>query len=179
MTGSRDRIVWFITDPDNELCAQALLFLIMRLFFESADPAADLPFAGPLTAESEPEETLIVRDATLVRGPTEWADISVYRGTCDLDHSGKPKSVVCKVGFDDDQRFLPKEWAVYQNLISLQGKYIPIAYRLVAGSTEIGDATCLMLEDCGEPLSNFFHKYPLELKYVLLLYQLLIRILIL
>ena len=82
----------------------------------------------------------------------------VYRGTLD------GTSVVVKVVFASDKARLKlrEERNNYIAMEDLQGSVIPHCYNYVIGSTPIkgqtkpSDIECLILEDCGEPVGDFF-----------------------
>ena len=83
---------------------------------------------------------------------------TVYRGTLD----GTP--VVAKIVFGNDiaKLDLRKEANNYFAMEDLQGRIIPHCYNYVIGSTPIkgetkpSDISCLILEDCGESVGDFF-----------------------
>lgn len=89
---------------------------------------------------------------------------TVYRGTLD----GTP--VVVKIAFDSDRARwnLRKEAFNYFYVEELQGSVIPRCYNYVIGSTPIKgktkpiDIACLIFEDCGEPVEDFFCLKPEE-----------------
>ena len=83
---------------------------------------------------------------------------TIYRGTLD----GTP--VVVKIAFDSDKARLKlrNETYNYFYMEELQGSVIPHCYNCLVGSTPIkgqtqpSGITCLILEDCGEPVGDFF-----------------------
>ena len=83
---------------------------------------------------------------------------TIYRGTLD----GTP--VVVKIAFDSDKARLKlrNETYNYFYMEELQGSVIPYCYNCLVGSTPIkgqtqpSGITCLILEDCGEPVGDFF-----------------------
>ena len=81
--------------------------------------------------------------------------------------------VVVKIVFDSDKAKLKlrEEANNYIAMEDLQGSVIPHCYNyvigsaLVKGKTEPSDITCLILEDCGEPVKDFLF-LKLEDRYV-------------
>ena len=70
--------------------------------------------------------------------------------------------VTVKVAFNYIIDELRSEARNYFAMEDLQGTVIPRCYNyvigsaLVKGKTEPSDITCLILEDCGEPVGDFF-----------------------
>ena len=130
-----------------------------------AAPGVYVKFTTPCITESRIGDSIPDLTQELVLQKTiRVSHSTIYRETLD----GTP--VVVKIAFDSDKARLKlrNETYNYFYMEELQGSVIPRCYNYVIGSTPIKgktkpiDIACLIFEDCGEPVEDFFCLKPEE-----------------
>ena len=128
-------------------------------------PGVYVKFTTPCIAESAiTDSTPDLTQELVLQKTIHVSHSTIYRGTLD----GTP--VVVKIAFDSDKARLKlrNETYNYFHMEELQGSVIPRCYNYVIGSTPIKgktkpiDIACLIFEDCGEPVEDFFCLKPEE-----------------
>ena len=124
-----------------------------------AAPGVYVKFTTPCIAESAiTDSTPDLTQELVLQKTIRVSHSTIYRGTLD----GTP--VVVKIAFDSDKARLKlrNETYNYFYMEELQGSVIPYCYNCLVGSTpikgqtQLSGITCLILEDCGEPVGDFF-----------------------
>lgn len=114
----------------------------------------------PSSESSVPPTLLEVTNTTVIH---EGIPATVYKGSRTSDD--KTDHVVLKFAFGkcaEDLARLRSEHRFYQKLEVLQGHYIPKCHGLFQA---LDDSTaCLVLEVCGEPLSDSFDEADMDLR---------------
>ncbi|KAI0066619.1 hypothetical protein BV25DRAFT_1912671 [Artomyces pyxidatus] len=116
----------------------------------------------PLCQNHATVSDLVVRDTTLIA----WGKfVEVYRGVLSLGPNERSIPVVCKVGEDAIKKRLKNEQRLYDGKLKhLQGSWIPKFYGCFYGEVNGDDRTLLILEDCGEMVTECFAKMELSFK---------------
>ncbi|KAI0066618.1 hypothetical protein BV25DRAFT_1912670 [Artomyces pyxidatus] len=116
----------------------------------------------PLRQNHATSSELVVRDTTLIA----WGDfVEVYRGLLSMGPNESSVPVVCKLGEDAIKKRLKKEQRLYDGKLKhLQGSWIPKLYGCFYGEVDGDDRTLLILEDCGETVTECFAKMELSFK---------------
>ena len=133
-----------------------------------AAPGIYVKFTTPCITESRiGDSTPDLTQELVLQKTIRVSHSTIYRGTLD----GTP--VVVKIAFDSDKARLKlrNETYNYFYMEELQGSVIPHCYNCLVGSTPIkgqtqpSGITCLILEDCGEPVESLYRLKP-EDRYV-------------